>query len=53
MGCSPSQHTYSPSVDNALKNEVDEQLAQMQEEERTHYKVNEYMVTIEFSHCVY
>lgn len=39
MGCFVSKPP-APSIDTATKNEVDEQLAQMQEEERTHYKVD-------------
>ena len=36
MGCAPSQPI---SVTSVAKNEVDEQLEMMQEEERWHYKV--------------
>lgn len=39
MGCVASQHTRGFSVHDASKNEVDEQLAMMQEEESNHYKV--------------
>lgn len=39
MGCGSSTDAYSSSYQSAAKNEVDEQLAQMQEEERMHYKV--------------
>lgn len=39
MGCGASQQPV-PYVVNSTKNEVDEQLAKMQEDERHHYKVN-------------
>lgn len=42
MGCVASQHTRGFSVHDASKNEVDEQLAMMQEEESNHYKVRPY-----------
>eukprot|EP00904_Undaria_pinnatifida_P004883 jgi/Undpi1/1524/HiC_scaffold_11.g04914.m1 len=38
MGCASSQPSIL-DVANASKNEVDEQLAKMQEDERTHYKI--------------
>lgn len=40
MGCAASQEPYVANMSNGAKNEVDEQLAKMQEEERTHYKVS-------------
>lgn len=40
MGCAASQEPYVANMSYGAKNEVDEQLAKMQEEERTHYKVS-------------